>query len=73
MTAPKPPVTNLDEFPLLMSVADAGRALGLHERTVHRMIAEGEFPPARMIRRTWRVSRPLLEEWLRTPQDQAAS
>lgn len=66
------PLAEIAELPVLMPVAVAAKAISMPTRSLYRLIADGEFPPALKVRRQWRVSRPLLIDWLRTPQEVAS-
>ena len=48
----------------LVSVRGAARELGIAERTLHEAVREGELPAFRFGRRTVRIERAALREWV---------
>lgn len=66
-----PPVVDLDAQPLVMSIAQAAAVIGQSHPTAYVQIAAGTWPLQGCIKRVGgrkRVSRYLLEEWLRTAE-----
>ena len=53
------------EANLLLTRAEAQKALGIHLRTLDRLIASGELPVVRFGRRITRIRRETLQEFLR--------
>jgi excisionase family DNA binding protein len=54
---------NKEEWPPIMTIAEAAQYLGLHELTVRRLAREGAIP-ALKLGRQWRIKRDLLEKWI---------
>jgi excisionase family DNA binding protein len=54
---------NKEEWPPIMTIAEASQYLGLHELTVRRLAREGAIP-ALKLGRQWRIKRDLLERWI---------
>jgi excisionase family DNA binding protein len=51
------------ESPMLVSVQRAAGLLGVHPRTIHRLVADGELPFVKIGRRTL-LSTVRLEQWV---------
>ena len=48
----------------LVTVREAAKELGIAERTLHQAVRQGELPAFRLGRRTVRIERAALREWV---------
>jgi PTS system nitrogen regulatory IIA component len=62
LSAPLPTAPN--RFEPLLTPADAGRYLGVHQKTAIKMAREGSIPALRVGENHWRFRRTDLELWV---------
>ena len=71
MAAARKPVTSLAGQPLVLTIEGAAKIIGQDRSTAYAQIAAGTWPLLPCIKTIGsrkRVSRHLVEEWLRTPE-----